>query len=222
MQAVLRQIPVREVLHFLGWRGTPVEPELLDRINLICESVIREIRPYVVVRRFHLEEDAGLRGTCFAPDGKDIGRMLAGCSEAALLAATLGAQSERMLLREQARSSEGALLLDAALSAAIESVCDGAESRLRQEIESEGLYLTDRFSPGYGDMPIAQTKEICAVLDTPRAIGLTVSSSGIMMPRKSVTAIMGISKSPVSRRLSPCALCSAKDRCSMRRIDEKK
>ena len=222
MQAILKQIPVREVLHFLGWRGTPVEPELLERIGLICESVIREIRPYAVVRRFYLEEDAGLCGTCFVPAGKDVGGMLAGCSEAALLAATLGAQSERMLLREQARSGEGALLLDAALSAAIESVCDEAEHRLRQEIENEGLYLTDRFSPGYGDMPIAQTKEICAVLDTQRAMGLTVSSSGIMMPRKSVTAIMGISKSPVSRRPSPCALCSAKDRCSMRRIDEKK
>lgn len=222
MQVNINRIPVREVLHFLGWRGTPVEPELLARIDAICKEVIGCIRPYIVMKRFLLEEGGDLRGASFAPAGEDVGRMLAGCNEAILLAATLGAQSERMLLREQARSSDGALLLDAVLSAAIESVCDHEESRLRRELEKERLYLTDRFSPGYGDMPIAQTKEICAVLDTPRAIGLTVSSSGIMIPRKSVTAIMGISGAPVSRRPSPCALCSAKERCSMRRIDEKK
>ena len=45
MQVNINQIPVREVLHFLGWRGTPVEPELLARIDAICKEVIGCIRP---------------------------------------------------------------------------------------------------------------------------------------------------------------------------------
>lgn len=143
--------------------------------------------------------------------------MLSGCHEAVLLAATLGAGSERMLLREQARGASRALLLDAVLSAGIEAVCDGIEARLREECEAQGLFLTDRFSPGYGDMPLEQTKEILGVLDAQKRIGLTVTATGLMMPRKSVTAVMGVSETPVERRPSGCEGCAARETCAMRR-----
>lgn len=221
MQVKLTDISVREVLHFLGWRGTPVESELLDEIRALCTRVINTVEPYATIRRFDLDAQCGMIDSSFVPRGNDIKNMLQPCREAVLLAATLGAESERMLLREQARSSKSALLLDAVLSAAIEGVCDAQENALREALHKEGLYLTDRFSPGYGDMPISQTREICGVLDTARAIGLTVSKSGIMMPRKSVTAVMGICLQPVKRRASGCETCSARERCNMRRNEEK-
>lgn len=220
MQVKLTSIPLRDTLHFLGWRGTPVEPELLERITALCDRVISDIRPNVVMRRFAMDDQYALIGSSFLPQGDDIRKMLAPCGGAVLLAATLGAESERMLLREQARSSESALLLDAVLSAAIESVCDVQENALRETLLKEGLYLTDRFSPGYGDMPIGQTREICSVLNTERTIGLTVSGSGIMMPRKSVTAVMGVGTQPVERRASGCETCSAREHCNMRRNEE--
>ena len=166
-------------------------------------------------RRFALEPDGTLCGTRFQPQGSDVRAMLAPCGEAVLMAATLGAESERLLLRSQARSSGEAVLMDAVLSAAIEAVCDEAERALRADLTEK--YLTDRFSPGYGDMPLEQTRGICAVLDAGRAIGLTVSNSGIMIPRKSVTAILGISDAPVPRRPSGCEGCAARERCALRR-----
>ncbi len=84
---------------------------------------------------------------------------------------------------------------------------------------AQALYLTDRFSPGYGDMPLAQSGQICEVLNTGRSIGLTVSQSGILMPRKSVTAVLGISRTQVCedrravrgvRRAKPAHLQDAK------------
>lgn len=210
-------IPMREALHYMGWRGTPVEPQLLEQIGELIERVKSEIQSYAALQRFAMEENGRLEGTSLIPQGNDVRRMLAGCHEAVLLAATLGAGSERMLLKAQARSSAQAMLLDAVLSAAIEAVCDAQEAVLRKELAAQGLYLTDRFSPGYGDMPLAQTKEICAVLSADKTIGLTVSASGIMIPRKSVTAVMGVSRNPVSRRPSGCAVCSMRKRCALRR-----
>ena len=64
-------------------------------------------------------------------------------------------------------------------------------------------------------MPLAQTREICAVLAADKTIGLTVSQSGIMIPRQSVTAIMGVSRAPVSRRPSGCAACSMRGQCTL-------
>ena len=219
MQVKTPPIPMREALHYMGWRGTPVEPELLEQIEELIGLAEREVQPHAAVRRFGLGEDGSLTGTSLIPQGKDVNRMLSSCHEAVLLAATLGAASERMLLKAQARSGAQAVLLDAVLSAAIEAVCDAQEAALRSRLADEGLYLTDRFSPGYGDMPLAQTKEICAVLAADKTIGLTVSASGIMIPRKSVTAIMGISRRPVSRRPSGCAACSMRGRCALARTE---
>jgi len=213
MQVRLERIPEREVLHFLGWRGTPVEPQLMEQISALSEDVIKNVQPRVLLRRFLIEPDGRMAGTSFLPEGQDIGRLLAPCHEAALLASTLGMQSERMLLRMQAKSPESALLLDAVLSAAIEAVCDQAERELREALLQEGLYLTDRFSPGYGDMPLAKTREICGVLHADKMIGLTVSGSGIMIPRKSVTAVMGISRIPVKRRARGCEVCAMRGTC---------
>ena len=183
MQVTLSQIPMREILHFLGWDGT-------------------------------------LEGTRFFPQGKDVREMLSACHETVLLAATLGADSERMLLRAQTKSAADALILDAVLSAAIEAVCDRMEETLREKLAAQALYLTDRFSPGYGDMPLAQSGQICEVLNAGRSIGLTVSQSGILMPRKSVTAVLGISRTQVLRRPKGCEGCSARQTCAFARRED--
>lgn len=210
-------VPVREALHFLGWRGGPIEPVLEDRLRALCGQVQRELEPRTIVRTFDIGVDGAFAGTRFCPEGSDVRAMLAPCFQGVLLAATLGAQSERMLLRAQARDAAEALLLDAALSAAVEAVCDAQEAALRRALHAQGLYLTDRFSPGYGDMPLAQSAQILAVLDTPRRIGLTLTASGLMLPRKSVTAVMGVSRAPVARRPSGCEACSARETCPLRR-----
>ena len=218
MQVGISDIQMREALHFMGWRGTPIDDQTLDQIRSMMDTVRREITAHVIVRRFKLDDQKHLIGTVFMPQGVDVRKMLANCEEAVLLAATLGAQSERLLLRQQASDNAQALIMDAVLSAAIEAVCDQQETLLRKEAACEGYYLTDRFSPGYGDMPIQQTREICDVLQTSRSIGLTVSYSGIMIPRKSVTAIIGLSRVPQAHRPSPCAVCNMRGRCALSTI----
>ena len=81
------EIPVREALHFLGWRGTPVEPALMAQIEALIARVREQVQPRAIMRRFVMEDDA-LRGTTFAPQGADVRAMLAPCGEAVLLAAT--------------------------------------------------------------------------------------------------------------------------------------
>lgn len=217
MEVELRSIPVRETLHFLGWRGTPVDGTILADIREMTELALRELQPRVVTLRRRILTGGTLEGTSLTPQGSAVRAMLSPCAEAVLMAGTLGAQSERLLLRMQAQDASRALLLDAVLSAGIEAVMDAQEDALRSQIEKEGLYLTDRFSPGYGDMPMAQTREICEVLDAQRRIGLTLSQSGIMIPRKSVTAILGISRTPVKRRPGGCASCERRATCALAR-----
>lgn len=213
MQMKIKKIDSCEALRFLGWKGTSVERSIMEQIETFSSLLINELTPQIAVKAFPLDSGFAAAGTCFCAKGHDVRELLSSCHEIVLLAATLGAQSERLLLREQAVSPASALVLDAVMSAAIEALCDQAQEQLQQRYKQEKLFITDRFSPGYGDMPLEQTREICEVLCADRLIGLTVSASGIMIPRKSVTAIIGVRRTPAAHRASGCAVCSARDRC---------
>lgn len=67
-----------------------------------------------------------------------------------------------------------------------------------------GRYLTGRYSPGYGDWPITVQPLVAAALDTARRAGLCVTDSNLMTPRKSVTALLGVSDHPVRGHLAGC------------------
>lgn len=213
----LTALPRAETLRYLGWGDAPVDEQTAAQIARAEREILESIEPSVIIRRFQIGRNGRFEGTAFRPEGGDMNALLHGCDQAALFAATLGAGSERLLLRCQAVDPAQALVLDAALTACIEWVCDAAQGKFEQELREQERYATERFSPGYGDMPIWQTREICQVLSADRSIGLTVSASGLMIPRKSVTAIIGVSRSPQLKQKSRCARCAMRSACALRR-----
>ena len=124
---------------------------------------------------------------------------------------------DRLLTRNSVSNMADAVIMDACASTAIENVADNFEMDLRREVEAEGLYLTDRFSPGYGDLPLSAQKKLCAALDTGRRIGLSLSPSLLMIPGKSVTAVLGIADMQKSLRKRGCENCSLFRDCMYRR-----
>lgn len=133
------------------------------------------------------------------------------------MAVTLGQGIDRLLAKSSVSNMADAVIMDACASTAVENVADNFERDLRKELEAEHLYLTDRFSPGYGDLPLAVQKQFCTALDTERRIGLSVSSSMLMIPGKSVTAVLGISESPKLLRKRGCESCSLFRSCIYRK-----
>ncbi|MCD8143918.1 MAG: vitamin B12 dependent methionine synthase, activation domain protein [Oscillospiraceae bacterium] len=212
----LDKIDSDEVLLYLGGAGKSAPPGLAAEIRACGLEIMDAARPRLTYRIFPLE-DGALRGAEFPLVGRDIRRHLQDCTHAVLMAATLGPDVETLLMRTQVTDMARALILDSCASTAIENVCDNFEGELRAQYEARGQFLTDRFSPGYGDMPIEQQRDFCDLLDTRRRIGLTVSQSGIMLPRKSVTAVLGVSDTPRTRRSAGCANCSMFENCSLRK-----
>ncbi len=115
---------------------------------------------------------------------RGLATFLLGCDRAVLFAATLGADADRLLSRAGATSPVRALLLDAFFTERIETLCDRFTAQYAEPDR--------RFSPGYDDLPLAFQKNIFSLLDCPRKIGLTLSESLLMIPTKSVTAIIGL------------------------------
>lgn len=205
-----------EILQYLGWRGSEIPPEVEQQLADAVETVRRLAKPRFIYRPFAIEwEEHWLRlaGSDIVLPGQDIRELLAQCDRCVLMAATLGGEVEREMRQAAVRDMTRSVLLDAVCSAAIEAVCDAADEMLANEYG----YLTDRFSPGYGDLPLDMQRDFVALLDTPRGIGLTLTDSLILTPRKSVTAIIGIADTPQTKRFRGCAYCGMFENCSFRK-----
>ncbi len=124
-------------------------------------------------------------------ESKDLSKNLTGCTQAYTLAVTLGFQIDRTIAKLSVSSPGKAFAVDALASAYAESVADSL-SRMFQEELQEGVTLSPRFSPGYGDLPLELQPQILEVLQAQKYLGITLGSNLLMTPRKSITAIQGV------------------------------
>ena len=212
MDITLTHIPREEVLRYLGCPGTE-DPATLALVEGCSARLLAAARPKWTYRVFDLAvQTDGVRLDCgLLQPGRDLAADLRGCSRAALLAATLSAPVDALLRRAQAEDLAAAVALDCCATAAVEAVCDLAEAEIR--VRFPGCSFPFRFSPGYGDLPIELQDPILRLLDAPRRVGLCATDRHILTPRKSVTAVLGISDGEISPQKRGCASCTFRDRC---------
>ncbi len=122
---------------------------------------------------------------------RDLGRNLEGCSQVALLAATIGPQVDALIRRHSSLDPVYASILQATGAMYIEELVDLVNSEIKKIAAAQGLKTKPRYSPGYGDVPLQVQKDFFRLLPCTR-IGLTLMDTLIMAPEKSVTAFVGI------------------------------
>ena len=204
------QIDRQQALRYLGIHGDADAAtwQLLDKAE-------QELRAVAQPRAVTLYADRSLLAEyCI---GEDIQKHLAGCNGCILLGCTLGAGVDTASRVACACDMAYAVVLDALASVLAEAVAEQAEQMLREQVQAQGRFLTGRFSPGYGDWPIAVQNDLVRLLDAPRKIGLCATPSHLMVPRKSITAILGVAEHPVTGKRAGCAHCTLRDKCSYRK-----
>ena len=210
------ELNLEEALRYAGVPSPPPE-ELRREVAEVAAQMTRSVTPRWRWRLFELEhtpEGPYLPELNLLLPGRTAALMLKECTQAALLACTLGAVFDARLRAAQARDMAKAVLLDGCGSAWVEAGCDQVEQELARCLPNR--HRTDRFSPGYGDLPLSLQPKICAALDTQRRLGLYVTESYLMNPSKSVTAIIGLSDWPQMARIRGCAYCSMRETCKLR------
>ena len=70
---------------------------------------------------------------------------------------------------------------------------DETEGEISKEL-APGESLVSRYSPGYGDFPLAAQRTLLGLLDASRQVGVSLTDSLLMVPSKSVSAIIGVKK----------------------------
>lgn len=145
----------------------------------------------------------------FTIEGNIIRKHLAGAERVVFIAATIGEVVEdAVTLHFDEGSYAYSVLLDAAATAAVEQTCDACEAMLRPQFAKEGFTMRWRFSPGYGDWDIHAQPELLR-LSHADAIGISLTESLMLRPRKSVTAVIGLVRGENGDEKLPkgCAAC---------------
>ena len=214
-----------EVLRYLGYHGQELTPELEGRMDEIVARCLAVARPRACVRAFDVAErvvredgvpEIVLEGCALRLEGHDIVRHLGGAVAVGLMAATLGTGVEQELRRLSLTDAVAHVVFDAAATATVERAADAAEALLVEDAASRGLYTTWRYSPGYGDLPLACQPTLLAALDAGRRLGITLTPTLLMVPTKSVTAVVGYFEEPQTKARPGCAACNLRDWCTLR------
>lgn len=141
-------------------------------------------------------------------ESQALSEHLRGCEEAVLVAATLGVQADRLIRQAEATDTLRAAVLHACAAAKIEAYCDAVQATIAGADRS-------RFSPGYGDFPLSAQAKLLAMVGAEKRIGLYLTEGCMLVPAKSVTAVMGIGSSLENCSKSKCARCPKAD-CAFR------
>lgn len=142
----------------------------------------------------------------------DLKRNLKGCDKAILMAATLGLGVDRLIHKCFLVDSAQAVILQACAAAALEAGCDQWQEGLNAQYPG----TRPRFSPGYGDLSLDLQGAILTAVKAPSRIGLNETSSHMLTPTKSITAVIGITDEKQRTQHNGCRSCSKKD-CAFRK-----
>lgn len=207
----LEKLNRSETIRYLGGAGIQMNDQMEVLMDECEKMVLEKAAPKFLYIELDLPCDTIM-------GGRDIANHLDGCEKAILMCATLGAEIDKLIRISQISDMAKAVVLDSFASVAVEQVCNKVDEIIAEKYD--GYYMTFRFSPGYGDYPISLQQDFLRMLDAPRKIGLTTNENFLLMPTKSVTAVMGLSKNPIERKKRGCAICNMRGKCRFRKNGE--
>ena len=183
---------LKETLRYLGYRGKDGDEQTLRLIRESWEELEQKAEKRACYREFPLKfQDKCIDMGCLQTKSRDLENHLEGCTQVVLFAATLGVQADNLIRRYSHLEMSRAVVIQAAAAAMLEEYCDQVNEEIRIEYEKKGLFLRSRFSPGYGDFPLSCQPALIGGLEAGKRIGIALTDSCLMLPTKSVTAVIG-------------------------------
>lgn len=191
---------LREVYRYLGYRKITPTPEIDARIQQCIRRMQAAATPRAIARRFPVRTEAPDRVEIagLTIRSRDLYRNLSGCDDAYMFAATIGIGIDLLIKRGEVASMTDSIIYQAAGAEMIESYADTEVATLRAQEAERGYRLRPRYSPGYGDLPLALQTDFARILDMQKWCGISLTDALLMVPSKSITAFIGCTRQPIT------------------------
>lgn len=108
-----------------------------------------------------------------------------------------------------------AFIVDSIGSVTVENAMDKIQLLLEKEMNSAGMKISNRYSPGYCEWPVIGQQVLFSLIGD-NSTGVTLTESCLMQPIKSVSGIIGIGKN-IKKYPYGCSICNSKS-CVYRKI----
>lgn len=208
----------KEAVRYLGYGKNAIDERTLYLIQESFQELEQMADVKFIYRIFELAYSStdDLKIGKMNVKSKSLYKNLKGCDSVVLFAITLGTEVDRVMRRYEILDMAKAVVFQASAAAYLEEHCDKIQADIEEELKQSGKFLRPRFSPGYGDFSILHQRDILDILGTAKTIGLAMTDSYMLIPTKSVTAVIGISDTKEDCHRKGCELCAKTD-CLYRR-----
>lgn len=193
----------------------PEVQEIIDHLTARALDVCHPRSGFRIVEGYVEHQHLILAGLDFDP-GAIIAAQLRKGTCFAVFIASIGTEMDTWLhdLRE-GDDIVSAYIADALGSVMAEAIVVCGLNRIEQHVTSAGLRITNPYSPGYCGWDVSEQHALFSLLPE-NFCGVQLGESGLMLPIKSVSAVIGIGPD-VERRDYGCALCRKAD-CYKRKL----
>lgn len=211
-------IRIKEAIRYLGYGRHAIDEPTYALVETCLKELDELASVKLVYRIFELTylDENSVQINNFSIKSNNLVKNLNGCKSIVLMAITLGAEVDRMLQRYEKINMPKAVVFQACAASFLEYHCDMLVKTIADELKEEGKFLRPRFSPGYGDFSILHQKQILESLEATKHMGLSLTDSCMLIPTKSVTAVLGISDADEKCHKAGCEVCDKLD-CTFRR-----
>lgn len=204
----------------LKGQGLPAGTRPRERVLAAAHDAVEQgadlIRPQFIraSRRILGRTSVAVELPAASLEGEAIVRALEGAERAVAVVCTLGALLDRRVSCLLATDPLLALAFDGLGSGACERLAAEVCDEIGQEAAAEGNCVTGPLSPGMIGWPLREAqRQVFAFVD-PAPLGVVLTSSGQMIPRKTLSFIVGVG--PGVRARTSCPTCGVGDRCTFR------
>jgi hypothetical protein len=190
------------------------KPALLKTAELALINGLGLIHPITLTAEIEVREhrhERILMVNGLALTGHLIMEQLSGSQRIVAAVCTIGPELETIISSLVNDDPLYALALDGLGNAAVENLAQQVCGYIAEQVEGEGLQASSPLSPGSPEWPVEIGQpQIFALLDPSKA-GVTLTSGGMMIPKKSVSFVVGLG--PEMSQASMCSVCSLKETC---------
>ena len=143
--------------------------------------------------------------------GPLVTRHLAGAQRLVAAVCTIGPELEKAVSQLLSQDPLYALALDGLGNAAVEILAQQVCARIGDQVQAEGLQTSTPLSPGSPEWPVEVGQpQIFSLLD-PSRVAISLTSGGMMLPKKTMSFIVGLGLQMSQADL--CEVCSLKATC---------
>jgi cobalamin-dependent methionine synthase I len=208
------------VLRRGGFQRQPQpQPKIADLLNELLAIVIEEklLQPaisYEILRIVEVKQNGLYLENEESLAGHMLSSLLGSAAELAVIVCTIGSRlEEKASVFFAQKDPLQSMLLDGIGSAAVDALSQTACQLVQHLSLSLGYQASSHISPGMQDFPIEEQAKVVR-LSHGEQIGVQLTSVGIMVPRKSVSMIIGLGKHmPSWTQSDVCARCNLNETC---------